>query len=278
VRRKRPKLGYWLWLGWLISIPPTTALFRRTWRGIEHIPERGPAIIAFNHVSYIDPLLVIRFVYEAGRIPRILAKSSLFSIFFFGRMLRRCKQIPVYRGSVVAGESLRDAETALAAGDAVVIYPEGTVTRDPDWWPMRSMTGVARLALATGAPVIPVAQWGAQFSVDWYARRFRLFPRKRVVFQAGPAVDLSAYRGQPVTAALLREVTDTVMRAVRDELSDVRGEPAPEVFAPRPTRESRDSRRSRPRRPARPADPAGEPAEHENAGPAEHENVGKESG
>src|SRR5262249_55561236 len=95
VRRKRPKLGDWLWLGWLISIPPTTALFRRTWRGIEHIPERGPAIIALNHVSHVDPLLAIRFVYEAGRIPRILAKSSLFSVFLFGRVLRRCKQIPV---------------------------------------------------------------------------------------------------------------------------------------------------------------------------------------
>jgi 1-acyl-sn-glycerol-3-phosphate acyltransferase len=273
VRRKRPKLGYWLWLGWLISIPPTTALFRRTWRGIEHIPERGPAILAFNHVSHVDPLLVIRFVYEAGRIPRILAKSSLFSIFLFGRMLRRCKQIPVYRGSTVAGESLREAEAALAAGDAVVIYPEGTVTRDPDWWPMRSMSGVARLALATGAPVIPVAQWGAQFSVDWYARRFRLFPRKRVIFQVGPPVDLSAYRGQPVTAALLREATDTVMRAVRDELADVRGEPAPEAFAPRPAPESRRSRRARRDRRDRPADPQGEPAR-----PAEHENAGKESG
>jgi len=288
VRRKRPKLGYWLWLGWLISIPPTTALFRRTWRGIEHIPERGPAIIALNHVSHVDPLLAIRFVYEAGRIPRILAKSSLFSIFLFGTVLRRNKQIPVYRGSTVAGDSLREAEAALAAGDAVVIYPEGTVTRDPDWWPMRSMTGAARLALTTGAPVIPVAQWGAQFSVDWYARRFRLFPRKRVVFQAGPPVDLSAYRDRPVTAALLREATDTIMRAVRDELADVRGEPAPEAFAPRPSRESqksRGARRSRPDRadePATPADPPARPAESaqpvESARPAEQENAGKESG
>jgi 1-acyl-sn-glycerol-3-phosphate acyltransferase len=290
VRRKRPKLGFWLWLGWLISIPPTTALFRRTWRGIEHIPERGPAILAFNHVSYIDPLLVIRFVYETGRIPRVLAKSSLFSIFLFGRVLRRCKQIPVYRGSTVAGDSLRDAQAALAAGDAVVIYPEGTVTRDPAWWPMRSMTGVARLALASGAPVIPVAQWGAQFSVDWYAHRFRLFPRKRVVFQAGPPVDLSAYRGQPVTAALLREAADTIMRAVRDELADVRGEPAPEAFAPQPARASRPSqgsrktrkirkiRRSRRQRSADLAPPAETTGSADTARPAEHENAGKESG
>jgi 1-acyl-sn-glycerol-3-phosphate acyltransferase len=234
VRRKHPKLGFWLWCGWMISIPPTTALFRRTWRGIDNVPERGPAILALNHLSYVDPLLVIRFVYDCGRIPRFLAKASLFTIFGFRQLLRGARQIPVYRGSAEAGDSLREAEAALRDGDMVTIYPEGTVTRDPDWWPMRPMTGIARLALTTGAPVIPVAQWGAQFSVDWYARRFRPFPRKKVVFQAGPPVDLSAYQGRPVTAALLREVTDVIMRAVRDQLGQVRGEIPPEQFAPRP--------------------------------------------
>src|SRR5262249_41597470 len=100
------------------------------------------------------------------------------------------------------------------------------------------MTGVARVALATGAPVIPVAQWGAQFSVDWYARKFRLVPRKKVIFQVGPPVDLSAYLGRPVTSALLRETTDAIMRAVRDAVADVRGERAREEFAPRPAARS----------------------------------------
>ncbi len=255
MRRKHPKLGFWLWCGWLISIPPTSALFRRTWRGIENVPESGGTILAINHVSYIDPLLVIRFVYDAGRIPRFLAKASLFKIFGFRWVLRGAKQIPVYRGSAEAGDSLRDAEAALRDGELVMIYPEGTVTRDPDWWPMKSMTGIARLALATGAPVIPVAQWGAQYSVDWYAKKFRLFPRKDVVFQAGPPVDLSAYRDRPVNAALLREVTDTIMRAVRDQLAEVRGQTPPEEFA------------ARPGRPARPDGKATEPgsAEKESA-------------
>jgi 1-acyl-sn-glycerol-3-phosphate acyltransferase len=234
VRRKHPKLDRWLRVAWLGSIPTTTMLFRRSWRGIEHVPEQGGAIIAINHLSYIDPLLVIRFVYDSGRIPRFLAKSSLFRIFFIGRLLRAAKQIAVYRGSAEAGDSLRDAEASLRSGELVTIYPEGTVTRDPDWWPMRSMTGVARLALATGVPVVPVAQWGAQFSVDWYAKKFRPFPRKPVVFQAGPPVDLSAYQDRPVNAALLREVTDTIMRAVRDQLAEVRGETPPTEFAPRP--------------------------------------------
>jgi 1-acyl-sn-glycerol-3-phosphate acyltransferase len=238
VRRKHPKLEFWTKVAWLMAIPSTSALFRRSWRGIEHVPERGAGILAVNHVSYIDPLLVIRFVYDAGRIPRFLAKSSLFKVFIFGRMLRNARQIPVYRGSSEAGDSLRGARQSLEAGELVVVYPEGTVTRDPDWWPMRSMTGIARLALASDVPVIPVAQWGAQFSVNWYAKRFRPVPRKKVVFQAGPPVDLSAYRDRPVNAALLREVTDTIMCAVRDQLADVRGETPPEAFAPRPDRRS----------------------------------------
>lgn len=242
MRRKRPKLDFWLRLGWMIGVPPTSVLFRRSWRGVENIPEQGPVIIALNHVSYIDPLLVVRFTYESGRIPRFLAKSSLFNIVIFGRMLKGCDQIPVYRGSADAKDSLRDAVGALEQGDCVVVYPEGTVTRDPDWWPMRAMTGIARLALASDAPVVPVAQWGAQFSVNWYAKKIRPFPRKKVVFQAGPPVDLSAYRDKPVTAALLREVTDTIMRAVRDQLADVRGEAAPEEFAARPDRKEKDTK------------------------------------
>jgi 1-acyl-sn-glycerol-3-phosphate acyltransferase len=241
VTRKHPKLGFWLRAAWCIAIPPTTVLFRRTYRDIERVPETGPAIVVINHVSYIDPLLVIRFVYDSGRVPRFLAKSGLFKIFIFGRILRGTGQIPVYRGTVEAGESLRDAEAALKADDVVVIYPEGTVTRDKDWWPMRAMTGAARLALSTDVPVIPVAQWGAQYSVDWYARRFRPFPRKKVVFQAGPPVDLSQFRGKPLTSGLLREATDHIMRAVRDQLAAIREETPPEEFAPRPNRNGKSS-------------------------------------
>jgi 1-acyl-sn-glycerol-3-phosphate acyltransferase len=236
VRRKHPKLGFWLRAAWCISIPTTTVLFRRTYRDIERVPEHGAAIVVVNHVSYIDPLLVIRYVYDSGRIPRFLAKSGLFKIFIFGRILRGTGQIPVYRGTTDAGESLRAAEAALNDGDVVVIYPEGTVTRDENWWPMRAMTGAARLALSTDVPVIPVAQWGAQYSVDWYAKRFRPFPRKKVVFQAGPPVDLSEFRGKPLTVGLLREATDHIMGAVRDQLGVVREETPPTEFAPRPTR------------------------------------------
>lgn len=235
VRRKHPKLEFWVRVAWAIIVPTTTMVFRRRWRGIEHIPESGPVIIAVNHISYADPALVARYLYDAGRVPRFLVKSGAFKVRLIGQVLRGAKQIPVYRGTADAGDALHEAVAALGRGECLGFYPEGTVTRDPQFWPMLARTGVARVALDSGAPVIPVAQWGAQFAVDWYARRFRLFPpRKTVVIAAGPAVDLSAYQGRPLTAAVLREATDTIMRAVRDQLAEIRAEQPPaEFFRPR---------------------------------------------
>jgi 1-acyl-sn-glycerol-3-phosphate acyltransferase len=224
------RVGFWLRLAWAVIYPLDAALFKLRWRGQQHVPRTGGVLVAANHVSYVDPLTFARFVWDSGRVPRFMAKSSLFEIFFIKWVLRGTKQIPVHRGAAEAGGSLRDAVAALEQGECVCIYPEGTVTRDPDFWPMSAKTGVARLALATDVPVVPVAQWGPQDAVDWYAKRFRLLPRKTVVCQAGPAVDLSAYRGRPVTAELLREVTDVLMAAVRDLLGEIRGQTPPTKF------------------------------------------------
>ncbi len=142
-------------------------------------------------------------------------------------MIRGAGQIPVYRGTKDASLSLRDAVAAVKAGGCVVIYPEGTCTRDPGYWPMAGKTGVARLALATGAPVIPVAQWGPQEILPYGGKRPRLLPRKTVHVLAGPPVDLSAYLGGPATPDVLRAVTDTVMGAVAGLLGELRGEEPP---------------------------------------------------
>ena len=215
---------------------------RHLFLGLENLPADGPALVVANHISYIDPLTFARFVWDAQRVPRFLAKASLFNYVLIGSVLRGSGQIPVHRGTADARSSLRDAVAALEQGEVVCIYPEGTVTRDPDWWPMQSKTGVARLALAADVPVIPVAQWGPQDAVDWYAKKIRLLPRKTVVCRAGPPVDLSAYRGRPVTAELLREVTDVLMGAVRDLLGEVRGQAPPHTFwrqeAPGPAEEA----------------------------------------
>ena len=233
-RSQRGPVGFWIRLCWLVIWPLIQVLFKPRWRNKERVPASGGVILVVNHVSYADPLVFARFVWDAGRVPRFLIKDGLFGLFFVGRVLRGAKQIPVSRGSVDAERSLQNAVSWLDRGECVCIYPEGTVTRDPDFWPMVGRTGVARLALGTDVPVVPVAQWGPQQAVDVYHKRYRPFPRKEAWCVAGEPVDLSAYRGRPLTAELLRQVTDLIMGAVRDELAQVRGEPAPTAFYRRP--------------------------------------------
>jgi 1-acyl-sn-glycerol-3-phosphate acyltransferase len=213
--------------------------FKRRWRGREHVPPPRGVVLVANHVSQADWITFAEFVWDSGRIPRFLVKDSLFRVRGVRRLLRGASQIPVSRGTAAARNSLEEAHAALARGEAVCIYPEGTVTRDPAFWPMQARTGVARLALATDAPIIPVANWGPQHAVDVEHKRIRPLPRHEVWGVAGPPLDLSAYRGRPLTADVLREVTDVIMGAVRDQLAEVRGEtPPPEFFRRPPAREA----------------------------------------
>ncbi len=233
-RSGRGHVGGWIWFSVVVVKPTVAAFFQRRWRGREHIPPRGGVLLATNHVSHADWLTFACYVWDSGRIPRFLIKHSVFGIAGVGAVLRGARQIPVVRGTTDARRALDAAVDALARGECVCIYPEGTVTKDPDFWPMQARTGVARLALSSDVPVIPVAQWGPQHALDVARRKVRPVPRHEVVTVAGPPVDLSAYRGQPVTAELLREVTDVIMTAVRDLLADVRQQPAPVEFFPRP--------------------------------------------
>jgi 1-acyl-sn-glycerol-3-phosphate acyltransferase len=119
-------------------------------------------------------------------------------------------------------------------GECVVVYPEGTITREPDLWPMTGRTGAARIALASGAPVIPIAQWGPNHILAPYAKRPRLLPRKTIHVTAGPPVDLDDLRSQPLTPEVLRAATDRIMDEVTRLLEEIRGEKAPaERFDPR---------------------------------------------
>ena len=231
--------GRWIWLAVVLVKPINAVFFKRHWRGREHVPPTGGVVLVANHVSQADWITLAEFVWDSGRIPRFLVKDSLFRVKGVRRLLRGASQIPVSRGTAAARNSLEEAHAALARGEAVCIYPEGTVTRDPGFWPMQARTGVARLALTTDAPVIPVAQWGPQFVLDVKRRKVRPFRRPVASCVAGPPVDLSAYRGRPLTADLLREVTDVIMGAVRDQLAEVRGEtPPPEFFRRPPAREA----------------------------------------
>jgi 1-acyl-sn-glycerol-3-phosphate acyltransferase len=143
--------------------------------------------------------------------------------------MRGMGHIPVRRGTADARQSFDAAVAALDAGGLIVLHPEGTVTRDPDGWPMAGKTGAARLALlAPDVPVVPVAQWGVQQQIDLYKKKVKLFPRPRHVLSVGDPIDLSAFRGRPADAATLREVTDVIMRRLRADVAELRGLPAPD--------------------------------------------------
>ncbi|MER5353900.1 lysophospholipid acyltransferase family protein [Kitasatospora sp. NPDC002551] len=225
--------GFWYRFAAVLVKPVTTALVKPDWRGWEHLPKEGGFIAAVNHNSIIDPVVYAHWQYNSGRPPRILGKSSLFSVPFIGFMLRKTGQIPVFRESTDAAQAFRAAIDAVDQGQCVQFYPEGTLTRDPDLWPMTGKSGVARVALMTGAPVIPVAHWGAHEIIPPYGRgasgkgRFNLFPRHRVTVAAGPAVDLSKYRDQELTAQVLRDATEDIMTAITAVLADIRGEEPP---------------------------------------------------
>ncbi len=238
---RRGPIGFWYRLAVIILKPVLTVFTKRDWRGMEQIPQEGGVIVAFNHISYADPLVVAHYVYDNGRLPRFLAKAGLFNVFFVGRVVTGAKQIPVHRNTVNAVDALRSAIQAVNEGECLVIYPEGTATRDPRVWPMTAKTGVARLALTTRAPVIPVAQWGAQEILPYPQKNPKLLPRKTIRMLAGPPVDLSAYYGREQTVEVLREVTDVIMQRIREQVGVLRGEEPPaDVFDPRSVARSED--------------------------------------
>ncbi|RZQ64673.1 lysophospholipid acyltransferase family protein [Amycolatopsis suaedae] len=222
----REKGGFWVGAAAALFYP-LTWMARRVYRGAERIPRQGPALLVLNHVSHLDPAVDAVFVHRQKRVPRFLAKDSVAKAPIFGRIFLGSGGIPVYRGSATAGDSLRAAHQALREGKVVVIYPEGTITKDPDGWPKRSFTGAARLAIENDVPVIPIARWGTQDIFNGYTKKFRPFPRKTVTHSVGEPIDLGAYRGRQASSATLREVTELMMDRVTDLLADVRGEQAP---------------------------------------------------
>ncbi|MFE9100527.1 lysophospholipid acyltransferase family protein [Actinomadura geliboluensis] len=228
----------WRKLTIVILRPLLFGLLKRDWRGRGNVPGKGGVIIAANHISESDPLALAHFVYESGRYPVYLAKSTLFDVKFIGSVLRGTGQIPVYRDRADASLALKDAERALLDGECLMFYPEGSCTRDPELWPMTGQTGVARMALTTGAKVVPVASWGAHELMPYkkgeqkglagsLKKGFHPLPRKTMKVIAGPPVDLSAYEGLPLSKETLRAATDDIMAAITGLLGELRGEEPP---------------------------------------------------
>lgn len=222
--------GFWYRFIAGILRPILLAATGRDWRGGQYLRIDGGIVVAMNHLSWYDPLVAAHFVNDNGRPVRFLAKVEVFKIPLLGALLKSAGQIPVQRGnSDAAAGSLRAAFSAIEDKQCVVIYPEGTLTRDPQLWPMTAKTGAARIALMTGAPVIPAAQWGPQEVLAPYSKRLRLFPRKTMHVWAGPEVDLDDLRALPVSAATLREATERIMRDITKILATQRDEVPPAV-------------------------------------------------
>lgn len=195
-----------LWFDWHIE-------------GLENIPPAGEgALVAFNHIAYLDPLAAGYTLDEAGRIPRFLAKSELFESRKIGWVVRGTKQIEVRRGTAQAAHALDNAVTALHAGEAVVLFPEGTITTNPDLRPMRGKTGIARLALLSGMPVIPAALWGtANFLPKGYRGSYE--PRQDILVRIGSPLQLD---GDPTSTQDWKRASDAVMDCIAELLAGIR--------------------------------------------------------
>ncbi len=221
--RSRPSF-FWLLAGLLL--PPMSAMMRLRFHG-EKLPAQGAFVLAPNHYSEIDPVVMGVATWHLGRLPRFLAKASLFTVPVVGWFLRTSGQIPVERAGSRSHAALRAAQDLVDKGRMVIVYPEGSLTRDPDLWPMRGKTGAVRLALERGIPLIPVAHWGTQELMPRYGKRLHPFPRKTIHVAVGKPLDLSAYAEGPLDQATLTAATAVVMDEIAELLAGLRGEPAP---------------------------------------------------
>lgn len=226
-----------------LARPTYNAIAKITIEGKENLPSSGGYIVVANHTTEIDPITVGYAPFVSGSLPRFLAKDSLFRAPGLGWLMRKMAHIPVVRGSVDARKALITARSVVEAGGAVMIFPEGTTTLDPDNWPMQARTGAARLALATGAPVIPVAHWGDEQILGYeyfdtedgskkWKRKVSLLPRKKVRVVIGKPMDITSLVADPSpdakrTRTELNRVTEVMMHEITALLARARGEQPP---------------------------------------------------
>ena len=205
--------------------PWLASWFRWTVEGVENIPRQGPALVAFNHIAFLDPLAAAFVIDRAKRIPRFLAKHELFEDKKIAWVLRGAKQIPVRRGTAEAPMALDAALAALEDGEVIVIFPEGTITDDPDLNPMEGKTGISRLAVESGVPVIPAALWGtANIWPKGYAKRWR--PRQDIAVRVGEPMSFADRSDHPdewqrVTSEVMDEIS-LLLASIRPAVPDRR--------------------------------------------------------
>ncbi|WP_424467090.1 lysophospholipid acyltransferase family protein [Pseudoclavibacter helvolus] len=198
------------------------------------LPEQGAFIVAPNHTSEVDPLIMGMAVWKLGRAPRFMAADRLFRVKGLGWILRKSGQIPVSRDARGANQAaIASAERLAKLGQGVIIYPEGTLTREPDLWPMRGKNGAARIALSADIPVYPAAIWGAQNLLPRYAKKLTLGWRKKITVHVGEPVSLAEFSGRMQSASAMKGATELIMNDITGLLEGIRGEQAPaELYDP----------------------------------------------
>ena len=212
------------WVLACLVLPLWALMVRYRFHG-EPLPKTGALVLAPNHYSEIDPIVMGVALWKLGRAPRFMAKASLFNVPVLKWLLNASGQIAVERhgGSQSA---LRAGRELTRSGGALIVYPEGSLTRDPDLWPMRGKSGAVRLALEGNIPLYPAAHWGTQALMPRYGKRIHFFPRKTIDVTVGKPLDLSKYRGSSDPAAL-SAATNDLMNAIAALLGELRGELPP---------------------------------------------------
>lgn len=225
VGRRQP-LGFAYRLTVAMLWPLMRSLVAWDIRGAENVEAvDGGVVVAPNHTSWFDPPVVAFALWQADRPPRFLGKESVFRVPVFGRLITGAGQIPVFRETADAASAISAALAALDRGECVVVYPEGTITRDPDVWPMSGKTGAVRMALISGRPLVPMAQWGSHLVMGPYRKEFRIWPRKTMHIRFGAPVDLSDLGA--MDELTLAEGTERLMDAITALVGDARGEVPP---------------------------------------------------
>ncbi|WP_428965447.1 lysophospholipid acyltransferase family protein [Micromonospora fluostatini] len=193
------------------------------------VPEtlrRGPLILAANHLSPFDPIVLAAACQTRGVAPRIMATAGLFRAPVIGAAMRHAGHIRVDRGTAAVGRAL-DAAAVAATDSVVLVYPEGRIGLDPGLWPERGKTGTARLAFASGVPVVPVAQWGSHEVLPYQAPRGMLgglvrAVRRRPVIRVHFGAPVHLADLDPAGAGAARRATDRIIDAITETLVPLR--------------------------------------------------------
>ncbi|MBM7076113.1 MULTISPECIES: lysophospholipid acyltransferase family protein [Micromonospora] len=188
---------------------------------------RGPLILAANHISPFDPIVLGAACRARGMSPRFMATGGLFRTPGLGALMRHAGHLRVDRGTTGVRRALDDAAAAVTAGSVVLVYPEGRIGLDPGMWPERGKTGTARLAMACDAPVVPVAQWGSHEVLPYRAPRgmLRALARtlvRRPVIRVRFGAPLHLGDLSPDAPGAARRGTDRIIDAITDTLVPLR--------------------------------------------------------